>query len=78
MTTATIRERLQDYIRYADDKKVKAIYTMVEAEIIDTKDLWQDKNFVSEMNDRLKDFEELGEQGISWDELKVKARSGKG
>ena len=33
MTTIAIREKLQDYIRVADDKKVKAIYTMGEDEI---------------------------------------------
>ena len=33
MTTATIRKKLHDYINIADDKKVKAIYTIVEDEM---------------------------------------------
>jgi hypothetical protein len=33
MNTAAIRAKLQDYIRVADDKKLKAIYVMVEEEI---------------------------------------------
>jgi hypothetical protein len=33
MTTAAIRERLYDYIRVADDKKVVAIYTPLEEQI---------------------------------------------
>jgi hypothetical protein len=33
MNTSTIRAKLQDYIRIADDKKLKAIYVMVEDEI---------------------------------------------
>lgn len=33
MNTATIRERLYEYIRVADEKKVKAIYTIVEDEM---------------------------------------------
>jgi len=42
MTTAKIRERLLEYVRYADDKKVQAIYTMVEDEII--QELLRQKN----------------------------------
>lgn len=33
MNTATIRQRLHSYLETADEKKVKAIYTMVEDEI---------------------------------------------
>ncbi len=33
MDTATIRQHLHDYLEVADERKVKAIYTMVEDEI---------------------------------------------
>ena len=33
MSTANIRQQLQNYLEVADDKKVKAIYTMMEDEI---------------------------------------------
>ena len=33
MTTSAIRERLYDYIRVAEDKKVKAIYALPEDQI---------------------------------------------
>lgn len=33
MNTASIRQQLQNYLEVADDKKVKAIYTMMENEI---------------------------------------------
>jgi hypothetical protein len=33
MNTAAIRDKLYDYIRVADDKKIKAIYMMLEDEI---------------------------------------------
>ena len=33
MSTATIRQQLQNYLEIADDKKVKALYIMMEDEI---------------------------------------------
>jgi hypothetical protein len=33
MDTATIRQQLHDYLEVADDKKINAIYTMVEDQI---------------------------------------------
>ena len=30
MTTSLVREKLYDYIRVADDKKIKAIFMMLE------------------------------------------------
>jgi hypothetical protein len=33
MNTATIREKLTQYIQTADDKKIEAIYTIIEDEI---------------------------------------------
>jgi hypothetical protein len=33
MTTVAIRQKLQDYLSIADDKKIKAIYALVEDEI---------------------------------------------
>ncbi len=36
MNTANIRQRLHDYLEVADDKKINAIYIMVEDEIEQT------------------------------------------
>jgi hypothetical protein len=33
MSTIAIRQKLHNYLEVADDKKVKAIYTMIEADI---------------------------------------------
>jgi len=33
MTTATIRKKLHDFINTADDKHVKAVYSIVEKEV---------------------------------------------
>jgi len=74
MTTEAIRERLQEYIRFADDKKVEAIYTMVEDEIVEGLDLWQDADFLSEMKSRIEDFESSTVECQSWEDVKLQAR----
>lgn len=33
MSTTAIRQKLHNYLKVADDKKVKAIYTMIEEDI---------------------------------------------
>ena len=48
MTTTAIREKLQDYIKVADDKKIKAIYTILEDEITTETEWWNDNVFVKE------------------------------
>ena len=69
MTTDTIRERLHEYIRFADDKKVNAIYTMVEDEIVEELDLWEDMDFLNELNDRLERFESGETKSVSVDQV---------
>lgn len=56
MTAAAIRHKLYDYIRVAEDKKVKAIYTMLAGEIEEDFDYWNDKNFVAELEKRSADL----------------------
>jgi hypothetical protein len=45
MNTTTIRERLYDYIRIADDKKIKAIFMMLEDEMVKETKWWNDNQF---------------------------------
>jgi hypothetical protein len=52
MNTGTIREKLYDYIRVADDKKVKAIYTMLEDAIAEEVKWWDDNRIVDEFQKR--------------------------
>lgn len=52
MSTAEIREKLHLYIDAADDRKVEAMYTMVEDEIEGNYDHWDDEDFVEEMTNR--------------------------
>lgn len=75
MSTETIRERLHEYIRFADDKKVEAIYTMVESEIVEELDLWEDKAFLNELKDRLDEYESGKATTLSLEEFKEKIRN---
>ncbi len=56
MKTAEIRDKLYDYIRIADDKKIKAIYTMLENEINDELAWWEDNDFVKKLDAEYKDW----------------------
>jgi len=71
MTTAVIRHKLYDYIRVAEDKKVKAIYTMLAGEIEEDYDYWNDKNFVAELEKRSADLKSSTTEGVSWEEAKA-------
>ncbi len=72
MSTVTIRQKLHHYIETAQDKKVKAIFAMVEDEI-DEDALWTDK-FLSELNKRTSDFENGKVKGRTWEEVKKGAK----
>jgi len=60
MTTATIRARLADYIRIADEKKLKAIYVMVEDEINDAEPVDYTPSLKSELDRRVTHYLEGG------------------
>jgi hypothetical protein len=50
MTTTVIREKLYDYIRVADEKKLKAIYWMLEDDLAERSQWWKDREFTDELN----------------------------
>ena len=73
MSTTEIRQKLFDYIRVADDKKVKAIYTILSNEIQEDTDIWTDE-FLQELNKRTADFESGNVMGFTWKEVKSRAK----
>lgn len=75
METEVIRERLQEYIRFADDKKVAAIYTMVESDIQDELDLWEDQDFLNEMKNRVDEYESGKAEIVSFEDFKNNIRN---
>jgi hypothetical protein len=72
MTSTLIRKKLSAYLQTADDKKVKAIYTMVEDEI-NTKENELDKDFIAELKKRSKSFTDGTAKTYSWEETKKAA-----
>jgi len=52
MSTNTMREKLYDYIRVAGDKKIKAIYMMLEDEITEDAEWWKNNAFAEELDRR--------------------------
>ncbi len=66
---AIIRNKLYDYIRQADDKKLKAIYNLLENEIEAANEWWQDESVVKELEERYAKMESGEDVGISAEEL---------
>ena len=69
MNTGTIREKLYDYIRVADDKKIKAIYTILEDSITEEAKWWDDKGIVNEFQKRYDGWDTGQEKGYSMDNI---------
>lgn len=70
MNTSTKRQKLFEYIKLADDKKVKAIYSIFEREINEMSQWWNDEIFIEELNKRSSELKNGIDQGIAWEELK--------
>lgn len=75
MRNITIREKLYDYIRFADEKKVKAIYTMVQEEIEAKTEIWHEPEFILELDRRVTDYENGDVEMSTWEEVKAKTRT---
>ena len=69
MTTTAIRERLYDYIRVADEKKIKAIYTMLEGEVDECIEWWKDKEFTNKLDKEFAAWKSGKEKAFSLSEI---------
>lgn len=69
-STLAIRHKLYDYIRVADDKKLSAIYHLLESEIEQTQEWWKDKEVTQELDQRYKALEDGTDKGFTLEELK--------
>ncbi|MBP6430321.1 MAG: hypothetical protein KA319_00965 [Ferruginibacter sp.] len=71
MGAVAIREKLQAYIKTADDKKVKAIFTMVESDIAKY-EWWKDEKLIARFDKDVKDIESGKKKGVTMTEMKNK------
>lgn len=74
MTATAIRRRLFEYIRFADEKKVKAIYAILEQEINEKHDIWTEE-LAKEMDRRASEIESGKVKGIAWKDVKAHAKA---
>lgn len=68
-TSTFIRHKLYDYIRLADDKKLHAIYNLLEGEIEETNEWWKNKGFVEELDRRYEALEAGADKGFTIEQL---------
>jgi len=69
MSNTAIRHKLYDYIRVADDKKLNAIYNLLENEIEQTNEWWKDKQFTQELDSRCQALENGLDKGVTVEQL---------
>ena len=72
MTTTDKRQKLVDYLNIADDKKINAIYTMVEDEINTQANDWDD-DFIEELEKRSKSYKNGTANTFTWENTKQAA-----
>lgn len=62
-----IRSELCDFIRIADEKKINALYELLERDIEAKKGWWLDANMVQELEGRYDALESGEDKGVSLD-----------
>ena len=73
MTTVAIRKSLFEYIRFADEKKVKALFTIVEDEINEKHEIWNNE-FLKEIQKRSRELENIKSKGNDLITVQSKAK----
>jgi len=71
MTSIAIRNRLYDYIRFADTKKLRAICDIIENDIEKNHEWWKDEKFVAELERRDSAMENGKDKGVTLEELET-------
>ena len=74
MKSIEIKKKLHKYIETAHDKKLKAIYTMVEDEIEESYNPWDDPAFVAQIERREQSRVNGKAKTYSWEEVQQRAK----
>jgi putative addiction module component (TIGR02574 family) len=75
MDTLTIRQKLYEYIKVADDDKVEAIYTIIKDDVSIPYEWWNDDKLVAELDRRSADLKSGKDKGVAWEEVKARLLS---
>jgi len=70
MTTTLKREKLQQYIKRADEKKLNAIFTILESEIQESVNWWEDDDFVKKLDEEFLEWKSGRDKGYSLEEIR--------
>ena len=68
-SVTAIRHKLYDYIRVADDKKLHAIFNLLEDDIEQTNEWWHNKEFTQELDRRYTALENGTDKGFTTGQL---------
>ena len=71
ITSSSLRDKLYDYIRVADEKKLRAIYSLLENEMEESNEWWKDKQFVEELDSRYDSLESGKDKGFTIDQVEA-------
>jgi len=74
MLLSTIKEKLHSFIDTANDSQLEKVYLFIENELAEKYNWWQDDDFIAELDRRVRDYESGKVKGISWEDVKLKAR----
>ena len=69
MSSTAIRNKLYDYIRVVDDKKLFAIYNLLENEIEQNNEWWKDQKFTIELDRRYDAMETGSDKGFTMEQV---------
>ena len=70
MKTTELRDKLSDYIRIADDDKIKAMYVLFQNEINTELAWWQNNDFIKELDAEYNKWKSGKAKGYSLDEVR--------
>ena len=68
MEANELREKLTEYIKVADEKKLEAIYTLLEDDIENEYKWYEDAAFVGELDERVRKYDSGEEPGYTEEE----------
>ena len=78
MTTSIIKNKLHNFIKNADPKALREIYTFLEEKLEKPlNSIWEDENFLKELEKRSNEIKSGKVKGIKWEEVKRNLQSHK-